>query len=317
MAQPALEIHDLHKHFGRNHVLHSVDLTVAADSIVGFLGPNGAGKSTTMKIVMGLLRPSGGRALVFGDDVHRHGVAARARIGYLPQHTKFHPYRTCRQVLVYVAHLYPGRRSRTTLHDRVDELLDAVGLADKASRRAGHLSGGEAQRLGIAQALVSDPDLLILDEPAAALDPQGRHDVLTLIESLRGRTTIFYSTHILDDVQRVSDAVAILTEGRVVAQGRIDDLLATPMSAWTVRLNGDTDAVHQRVSEEPWVAGIVNRPRGSSQLWTVRVTDHDAAEERLLPLIVDSDACDVVEYHPSERTLEDAYLDIVGANHVA
>ena len=130
MAQSALEIHDLHKHFGRNHVLHSVDLTVPADSIVGFLGPNGAGKSTTMKIVMGLLRPTGGRALVFGEDVRRNGVAARARIGYLPQNTKFHPYRTCRQVLTYVAHLYPGRRSRAALHDRVDELLDAVGLAD-------------------------------------------------------------------------------------------------------------------------------------------------------------------------------------------
>ena len=317
MTQPALEIHDLHKNFGRNQVLHSVDLTVPADSIVGFLGPNGAGKSTTMKIVMGLLRPTGGRALVFGDDVRRHGVAARARIGYLPQRTKFHPYRTCRQVLHYVAHLYPGHRSRAELRDRVDELLEVVGLADKSSRRAGHLSGGEAQRLGIAQALVSEPDLLILDEPAAALDPQGRHDVLTLIESLRGRTTIFYSTHILDDVQRVSDAVAILTEGRVVAHGRIDELLATPMSAWTVRLNGDTDAAYRRVSDEPWVAEIVNRPRGSSQLWTVRVTDDEAAEDQLLPLLVESDECDVVEYHPSERTLEDAYLDIVGANHVA
>ena len=104
--------------------------------------------------------------------------------------------------------------------------------------------------------------------------------MLTLLESLRGRTTVFYSTHILDDVQRVSDSVAILTEGRVVAQGPIDELLATPTSAWTVRLNGDTDAVHRRVSDEPWVADIVNRPRGASELWTVRVSDDTAARER-------------------------------------
>jgi ABC-2 type transport system ATP-binding protein len=313
----ALEIHDLHKRFGRNEVLHSVDLTVPVDSIFGFLGPNGAGKSTTMKIVMGLLRPSGGRALVFGDDAHRHGVAARARIGYLPQHTRFHPYRTCRQVLSYVAHLYPGHRGRAELNDRVDELLDAVGLADKANRRAGKLSGGESQRLGIAQALVSEPDLLILDEPAAALDPQGRHDVLTLLDSLRGRTTIFYSTHILDDVERVSDTVAILSTGRVVAQGPIRELLATSKSAWTVRLKGDADSARRRLSEETWVSDIVTRPRGDQRLWTVHVDDDVAAREHLLPLLVGDEACDIVEFHPSDRTLEDAYLDIVGANHVA
>ena len=313
----ALEIHDLHKHFGRNEVLHSVDLAVPVDSVFGFLGPNGAGKSTTMKIVMGLLRPSGGRALVFGDDAQRHGVAARARIGYLPQHTKFHPYRTCRQVLTYVAHLYPGNHRRAELHERVDELLDAVGLADKANRRAGKLSGGEAQRLGIAQALVSEPDLLILDEPAASLDPQGRHDVLTLLDSQRGRTTIFYSTHILDDVERVSDAVAILAEGRVVAQGPIRDLLATPTTAWTVRLNGDADAAQRRLSEEAWVSDIVSRSRGDQRLWAVHVDDDAAAREHLLALLVDQRDCDVVEFHPSDRTLEDAYLDIVGAEHVA
>ena len=317
MTDLALEIHDLHKHFGRIEVLRSVDLAIPVDSIFGFLGPNGAGKSTTMKIVMGLLRPSGGRALVFGDDVRRHGVAARARIGYLPQHTRFHPYRTCRQVLTYVAHLYPGHHSRAILNLRVDELLDAVGLADKANRRADHLSGGEAQRLGIAQALVSRPDLLILDEPAAALDPQGRHDVLTLLESLRGEVTIFYSTHILDDVQRVSDSVAILSAGRVVAQGRIGNLLTTPTSAWTVRLNGDATAAERSLSTESWVTDIRTSPRGDDQLWTVRVSDDAAAEERLLPILVGDDAFDVLEFHPSERTLEDAYLDIVGAEHVS
>ncbi len=315
MDGTALEIHDLQKKFGRTEVLHSVDLAVPADSIFGFLGPNGAGKSTTLKIITGLLRPSGGRALVFGEDVARHGTAARARIGFLPQHAHFHPYRTCRDVLCYVAHLYPGRRSRRELHTRIDELLELVGMGDKARRRAGTLSGGEAQRLGIAQALVSDPDLLILDEPAASLDPQGRHDVLTILEGLRGRTTVFYSTHILDDVQRVSDSVAILTQGEVIAQGPIDELIETPTSAWTVRVNGPTEAAQARLCEEPWLADIRVHPRGVQELWTVRVSDDMAARERMLPLLVAEEDIDVVEFHPSERTLEDAYLDIVGANH--
>ena len=315
MDGTALEIHDLQKSFRRTEVLHSVDLAVPTDSIFGFLGPNGAGKSTTLKIIMGLQRPSGGRALVFGEDVTRHGAAARARIGFLPQDARFHPYRTCRDVLSYVAHLYPGRRPRRELRTRIDELLDLVGMGDKVHRRAGNLSGGEAPRLGSAQALVTDPDLLILDEPAASLDPQGRHDVLTILEGLRGRTTVFYSTHILDDVQRVSDAVAVLSEGEVIAQGPIDELLETPTSAWTVRLNGSTEAARTRLSEEPWIADIRVHPRGQQELWTVRVSDDAAASQRMLPLLVAEDSVDVVEFHPSERTLEDAYLDIVGANH--
>jgi ABC-2 type transport system ATP-binding protein len=307
----ALEIRDLQKRYGRHEVLRGVDLAVPVGSIFGFLGPNGAGKSTTLKIIMALVRPSGGRVLVFGEDVARHGTAARARIGFLPQHTRFHPYRTCRGVLEYVGHLYPGHRSRSQLRARAGELLELVGLADKADRRVGGLSGGEAQRLGIAQALVSDPDLVILDEPAASLDPQGRHDVLTILSGLRGHATVFYSTHILDDVQRVSDSVAILAGGEVVAQGLIDDLLHTPASAWTVRLNGSTDHVRDRLTAQPWVRQIRGHTRGAQRLWTVRVDDDDAARTQMLPLLLSDEGIDVVEFHPSDRTLEDAYLDIV------
>jgi len=317
MTDLALEIHDLHKRFGRAHVLHSVDLSVPADSIYGFLGPNGAGKSTTMKIVMGLLRPSGGRALVFGEDVHRDGVRARARIGYLPQHNRFHSYRSCRDVVSYVAHLYPGRRSHRELRLRVDELLELVGLGDKMTRKAGKLSGGEAQRLGIAQALVTEPDLLILDEPAASLDPLGRRDVLTLLENLRGQATVFYSTHILEDVQRVSDSVAVLADGRVVAQGPIDQLLQAADTSWTVRIVGDTTAAERNLAAEPWVTEIEAHQRGEHDLWTVRVNDDSAADERLLPLLVGHDECDVIEFHPSDKTLEEAYLSIVGANRAS
>ncbi len=312
MSESALQVRGLEKHFGQTQVLHGVDLDVAPASICGFLGPNGAGKSTTMKILMGLLRPSDGEAWVFGRNVGDDGPAARALIGYLPQHPHFHPYRTCREVLEYVLWLHPGRVTARERRRRIDELLGALGLALLADRRTRNLSGGEAQRLGIAQALVAQPHLLMLDEPAAALDPEGRRDVLELLEGLRGQTTVFYSTHILDDVQRVSDSVVIISNGRVVSQGPIDDLLAFEHSMWTVRVHGQADAARDRLAGEPWVAAIDSRRRGDSDIWTVHVTDDDAARDRMASVLVTERECDVVELHPSDRTLEDAYLSIVG-----
>ncbi len=315
MSESALQIRGLAKHFGQSQVLHGIDIDVAPRSICGFLGPNGAGKSTTMKILMGLLRPSDGEAWVFGRNIGDDGPAARALIGYLPQHPRFPPHQTCREVLEYVLWLHPGRSARVGRKRRIDDLLGAVGLTALADRRTGNLSGGETQRLGIAQALVADPSLLVLDEPAAALDPEGRRDVLDLLGGLRGRTTVFYSTHILDDVQRVSDSALIISGGRIVSQGSIDDLLATEHSMWTVRVQGEVDAARNRLAAEPWVADIDARQRGSSGVWTVHVTDDDIARDRLVSVLLAQRGCDVTEFHPSDRTLEDAYLSIVGHDH--
>jgi ABC-2 type transport system ATP-binding protein len=316
MPDLALKVEGLQKHFGSTEVLRDVDLEIPVHSIYGFLGPNGAGKSTTMKIVMGLLRPSAGRASVFGHDVRRNGPAARAQVGYLPQHARFHPYRTCRQTLEYVAGLYPDREPRGELRDRIDELLEAVGLSDLADRKTRGLSGGESQRLGLAQALVPQPPLLILDEPAAALDPQGRHDVLRIIESLRGQATIFYSTHILDDVQRVSDRVAVISGGRIVTDGPISNLLMSDGSAWTVRTTGCDDNTRARVAAEPWIVDVDVRSRGDSEIWSVRMTD-DGTADRLLHMLLADEDVDIAEFHPSDHTLEDAYLTIVRNDHAS
>jgi len=314
MADLALRMHDLEKHFGKTQVLRSVDLEVPRHAVYGFLGPNGAGKSTTMKIVMGLLRPSAGGVEVFGRDTQRHGPAARALVGYLPQHPHFHPYRTCRETLLFVATLYPGRRSRRELRHHIDTLLDAVGLADLADRRTHGLSGGEAQRLGLAQALVTEPELLILDEPAAALDPQGRHDVLGIIEDLRGSTTVFYSTHILEDVQRVSDRVAMISKGRIVADGPLTELLTNDDLSWKMRTSGPSEATKARLVAEPWVRDVDVSRRRENDVWTVHLTP-GASGEQLLPLMLTDRELSVAEFHPSDHTLEDAYLTIVGQDH--
>ena len=178
-------------------------------SIFGFLGPNGAGKTTLMKVLLGLSRPTAGSGTIFGHDIVSESVAIRERIGYLPQQPRFIEYMTARENLEFTAKFFfSGPQAK--IRERCDEMLELVGLADKAERPIKGFSGGEKQRLGIALAQVNYPDLLILDEPASALDPLGRQSVLDVMARLRKHTTIFYSTHILDDVQRVSDTVAIL-----------------------------------------------------------------------------------------------------------
>ncbi|HEY1292097.1 MAG TPA: ABC transporter ATP-binding protein [Chloroflexota bacterium] len=162
-------------------------------SIFGFLGPNGAGKSTTIKLLLGLSKPTAGSATVFGQDVTRNSVAIPRRIGYLAQDPRYYEDLSARQTLRFVAGFFYGG-PKNAVEQRIQETLELVGLEDKADRPITGFSGGERQRLGIAQAQVNYPDLLILDEPAASLDPMGRRDVLEVMERLRRHTTVFYST---------------------------------------------------------------------------------------------------------------------------
>jgi ABC-2 type transport system ATP-binding protein len=282
--------------------------------VCGFLGPNGAGKTTTMKILMGLIHPTSGWAAVHGIDVRGSGLLARSQIGYLPQDPVFPSHQTVRGVVATAGRLYPGHPHGSALRRRVDELIDRVGMADKAKRRIAGLSGGERQRVGVAQALIGDPDLVILDEPSAGLDPTGRRDMLNLIDELRTETTVFYSTHILDDVERVSDTVVMISRGAVVAQGDIDKILTVSDTDYAVRLRGDTKALHARLVDEPWVESITTRRNGEIEDWVVRLSDGSLVE-RLAPALVDGDGHDIIEFHLSDGRLEDAYLKLVGADH--
>src|SRR5215218_10051528 len=199
------------------NALQELDLQVPRHSIFGFLGPNGAGKSTAIKLLLGLTRPTAGSATIFGLDSVKDSLAIRERVGYLAQDPRYYDHLTARETLRFAARFfYTGPKHH--IEQRVEETLALVGLEGKADRPIKGFSGGERQRLGIAQAQVNHPDLLILDEPAAALDPMGRRDVLEVMERLRKHTTIFYSTHVLEDVQRVSDAVAILNHGKLIAE---------------------------------------------------------------------------------------------------
>src|SRR4051812_8904812 len=238
----------LSKSYQGVNALQPLNLQVARHSIFGFLGPNGAGKSTTIKLLLSLAKPSSGSATIFGQDSVRDSVAIREKVGYLAQDPRYYDHLTARETLRFTARFFYKGPVRA-IEERIAETLDLVGLADKADRPIKGFSGGERQRLGIAQAQINYPDLLILDEPAAALDPMGRRDVLAVMERLRKHTTIFYSTHILEDVQRVSDSVAIMNHGRLIAQAPIAELLAgNGTASYFLTIRGDAQPAQQRIA---------------------------------------------------------------------
>jgi len=303
----------LSKSFGDVKALKNLDLQVPQKSIFAFLGPNGSGKTTTIKLLLGLIRPTSGGGTIFGRDIVRDSVDIRANVGYLPQDAHFYEHMSARQVLDYTAKFF-FKGPQSAIDKRVDEMLDLVGLSDRADRPIKGFSGGERQRLGIAQAEVNYPDLLILDEPAASLDPQGRRDVLEVMSRIRKYATIFYCTHILDDVQRVSDQVAILNKGELITQAPIAELLAgTGETVYTVTLRGDdaniTSATAQ-VNELAWVSRIVASRRGDQTIWEVTTTDGAAAADELLSLLV-SRGLKVADFGRKEYDLEDVFLGIV------
>jgi ABC-2 type transport system ATP-binding protein len=309
--------------------LQSLSLRVPKNSIFGFLGPNGAGKTTTIRLLLGLARPTGGSATVFGHDIGRESTAIRKRVGYLAQEPRYYEHLTARETLRFTLRFFfSGPREK--LEARIDETLALVGLDDKADRPIRGFSGGERQRLGIAQAQINYPDLLILDEPAASLDPMGRRDVLEVMERLRKYTTIFYSTHILSDVQRVSDTVAILSRGRLVAEAPIGQLLAGSgpegSVAYAVGLSAaDPTALAQaqaRLLAQPWVQAVEAQPAsgpppgagpapGDGVHWYVSVTDAAAAEDQLLRLVLDDRAVRVTAFGQRRYDLEEVFLSLV------
>jgi len=311
-----IETHNLSKAYKGVEALKDLNLKVKEHSIFGFLGPNGAGKTTTIKLLLGLARPTGGSAIVFGQDIQKDSVNIRRKVGYLAQDPRYYESMTARETLRFTARFF-FTGPKAAIEERIQDTLQLVGLEEKADRAIKGFSGGEMQRLGIAQAQINYPDLLILDEPAASLDPQGRRDVLEVMERLRKHSTIFYSTHILDDVQRVSDTVAILNHGELVAQAPIEELLkGSGEIAYQLRVKGCSKTVMDAVRAQPWVSSLTEEPINGTISWNIRVTDEAAAENNLVRLVLSEPGATVLEFERQKYNLEDIFLKIVeGGNN--
>jgi ABC-2 type transport system ATP-binding protein len=306
-----IETNVLSKTYKNVQALRSLDLKVHQNSIFGFLGPNGAGKTTTIKLLLGLTRPTTGGGTMCGSDIVRDSLEVRRKIGYLAQNPRFYDYMTAREMLRFRARFF-YRALNGEVESRIEETLVLVGLDDKADRPIRSFSGGELQRLGIGLAQINYPELLILDEPAASLDPQGRRDVLEVMSRLRKHTTIFYCTHILDDVQQVSDTVAILNHGELVAQAPLQELLSGSEGIiYKIVLEGDVSHAHARLSSLPWISGINATTSEAQTTWQVSVTDETAAKSELLQMLVCDEHVCVVEFGRKKYELEDVFLNIV------
>lgn len=281
----AIICQQLTKQYGQVKALQALDLEVPAGSIFGFLGRNGAGKTTTIRLLTGLARPTAGSAWIAGAEVTTADSPARAKVGYLPQAPAFYKWMTPVEYLDYAARLF--QLDAPTRQRRIGEMLELAGLQDAAKRRIGGFSGGMVQRLGIAQALIHQPPVLLLDEPTSALDPAGRYEVLDLIQSLRGQVTVFFSSHILGDVERVCDRVGIIHQGKLLLVAERDELLAHYAT--------DTIALEVEAESEPQLAAftaVLQQQAWVSQVTqdgsTLRITVGDTAvsKQTLLPLIV-------------------------------
>jgi ABC-2 type transport system ATP-binding protein len=310
-AQAAVLTEGLSKSFGAVKALEGLSLRVPEKSIFGLLGPNGAGKTTTIKLLLGLIKPTSGRGTLLGQDIEKSSVEVRKRIGYLAQNPSYYTYMTAREILRFKLRFYYGGERRA-MDERIQETLEMVELEDKADRPIRGFSGGERQRLGIAQAEVHKPELLILDEPAANLDPMGRHEVLNLMERLREHSTVIYSTHILNDVQHISDTVAILNRGKLLAQAPISNLLKGSGAAeYDLTIKGPYQHALDRIKGMPWVVGVKVVPADSRTKLEVSVRDEGKAEEQLPRLALQGGDVVMSEFGKKRFELEDIFVEMV------
>ncbi|WP_253298065.1 ABC transporter ATP-binding protein [Paenibacillus sp. MSJ-34] len=215
-----LQVHRLYKKYGDQEVVKNVDFAIGDGECVALLGPNGAGKTTIIKMLIDIAKPTGGQILFQGES---HGQMRR-HIGYLPQHPTFYPWMTGKELLVFMGRL--SDLDKQTIDRRMDELLDFVGLSPVMNKRIGTYSGGMKQRLGIAQALIHQPKLLIMDEPVSAMDPLGRRDMLELLKVIKQESTILFSTHILHDAEELCDKILILHQGKLLVNGSIEHVIS-------------------------------------------------------------------------------------------
>jgi ABC-2 type transport system ATP-binding protein len=300
----------LTKRYRLDVALDDLDLDVPAGCVFGFLGPNGAGKTTTLRLLTGLARPTAGSATVAGIDATTGGRALAERIGALDQDPRYYGWMTGRELLTFVGRLHG--LDGAPLRARVEEVLETIGLVDAAKRRIGAYSGGMRQRLGIGQAMLPRPAVLFLDEPVSSLDPAGRRDVLELIGRLRGTCTVFMSTHILNDVERVCDRVGILDHGRLVTEAPMDELLAShaqPILELDPEPGQDAAvaALPATVRGQAWTRDV----RVEHGLIRVFVTDAERAAAEVLPLVVTS-GVRLARFERVRPTLEEVFLALVG-----
>ena len=290
-----LEISGLSKSFGANKVIDKISLDVPEGSIFGFIGANGAGKTTTMNMVLGFLQPDNGEISVCGEKVTFNKTVKN--IGYLPDVPEFYNYLRPKEYLKLCGEL--SGMAPQEIKKRSSELLEMVGLT-KANRKIGGFSRGMKQRLGIAQALLGEPKLIICDEPTSALDPMGRKEILDILTAVKGKATVIFSTHILSDVERICDRAAILHNGKIVLSGTLAELKKRRTDSYIVEF-----------SEKPGAETFVALLKKECITENNRVIIKDIGGDMILKILAENNLLPV-RFELQEPTLEGLYMEVAG-----
>jgi len=317
-----ITVKELTKKYARNTAVDHISFEVEKGQIVGFLGPNGAGKTTTMRMLTCFLPPTSGTATVAGFDVLEQPLEVKRRIGYLPEMPPLYPEMRTAEYLTFVGRL--KGLSGGELRQRVDAVCERCAVADVKEKLLGKLSKGYRQRVGLAQAIIHNPDVLILDEPTAGLDPKQINETRDLIKSLAGDHTIILSTHILPEVEQTCQQVIIINKGKLVATDSVNNLQSRARGAETVHLevagrNGDLDSgIAQRRLEQ--VAGVnrvmLKEKRGSRSLFEVESQKNKFARGDLARAVVEA-GWDLNEMRPAAVSLEEIFLQLTGKQEAA
>lgn len=301
-----IEVRSLTKDYGHRRAINKLNFSVKKGEVVGFLGPNGAGKSTTMKIITGFMAPSAGTASIAGFDVFENPLEVKKRIGYLPEVPPVYSDMFVIDYLRYVAALKKVQKGQ--IEDNVKNAIEKTNLGDVQGRLIHHLSKGFKQRVGIAQALVSNPEVLILDEPTVGLDPKQVAEIRELIKSLRGEHTIILSTHILPEVEATCEKVIIINKGEIVAEDNIQNLslIERGQSRLLVRLGAKVD-LQSLKNEFDFIQSISTGNQDSE--WELALTGGEESIEKIASFVV-SKGWGLRELSPAKMDLEDVFLKL-------
>ncbi|MEQ9714752.1 MAG: ABC transporter ATP-binding protein [Candidatus Asgardarchaeum sp.] len=304
-----IETIELTKFFGSKNVVYNLNLKVPKNTIFGFLGPNGAGKSTTIKLILGLLRPTFGEARVFGLDSTLFHREIMKKVGYQPEKPIAYENLTAFSFLKFMARLYGYSPKVAT--EKARECLDFVGLGKLAFTIIKNFSAGQKQRLSLAQALINEPELLILDEPTSNLDPLGRIEIMDKIKELvkEKNVTIFISSHILPEIERICDHVAIINNGRLVIQGKISDLVKDVKDTVYVVVASETEKLKDSVETLSYVKDVY--VRDNAVYISIDLNDADRLWKDI-PKIITTLNIELREFRPLRSSLEKSFIDALG-----
>jgi ABC-2 type transport system ATP-binding protein len=301
-----LEIQNLSKSFGNNKVIDGLSFAVPEHSIFGFIGQNGAGKTTTMKMVLGLLRADSGSISVCGEKVSFGQTKTNQYIGYLPDVPEFYSYMRPKEYLKLCGEI--TGLSNEKIKSRSEELLTLVGLQG-VNKKIGGFSRGMKQRLGIAQAILNEPKLLICDEPTSALDPVGRKEILDILQQVKGKTTVVFSTHILSDVERICDHVAVLNNGKLALSGTLTELKEKHREDG-LKIEFATDADKEQFAAAPQIAPFMGKTEQTATNIIFHINDVSQAEAAVLDVLAQKHILPV-KLEVTEPTIESLFMEAV------